>query len=483
MPPLLNVIAGELVEPASGKWSQRGTTPDGRLELDALPRSDARDVERALLAARAAAPEWASLTAFARADHLRAAASEMRARLESLATTICHEVGKPIAEARAEVDNAARVLDFYAGLAHAIGGDHFASARDGVHLFTRREPRGVVAIITPWNFPISLAIVKLAPALLCGNTAVWKPASPSATSSAALAACLSDAGIPAGVVNMVLGGGGSVGDPLTDAELGAISFTGSCEVGQSIERRSAARGVRTLTELGGKNVAIVCADADLDLAVEAVVGGAFRYAGQKCTATSRLVVVDAVHDEFVTRLTARVATLVVGVPDDPTAFVGPVISQECVDTTLKCIADAVAGGAQVVSGGSRADVAAAPDGTFLEPTVVVGVTPNMRLAREELFAPVLAVLSARDIEEAYAIADDTEFGLTAAIFTRDLSTAFEYVARADAGAVSVNLPTSGVEYQLSLGGRRNSGSGGQEQGLATLDFYTRSKSVSVRYAP
>jgi aldehyde dehydrogenase (NAD+) len=292
---------------------------------------------------------------------------------------------------------------------------------------------------------------------------------------------LIESGLPAGVVNMVLGGGVEVGTPLTESDIDGVSFTGSCAVGQQIESRCSARGVRTITELGGKNVAVVCADADLDAAVEAIVNGAFRFAGQKCTATSRVVVLESVQAEFISRLMSRMRDISVGLPSDPTTFMGPLISQGAVADALTYVDDAVAVGAELLSGGKRADIVGSSEGAFLEPTVLAGVTAGMRIATEELFAPVLVIITARDTEEAFALADRTDFGLTAAIFTNNLATAFAFIDNADVGAVQVNLPTAGLEYQAPVGGRRGSGSGGVEQGIAALDIYTRTKSVSMRY--
>ncbi len=481
MSELQNVIGGVAVAPASGIWVERGITPDGTGELAAVPESDERDVRAAVQTAREAQTAWAARSAFERADFLRAIARQLREDAGSLASIMCAELGKPIGEAHGELENAARVLEYYAGLAHEMGGAHLPSRQADVHMFTRREPRGTIAIITPWNFPVNLAVVKLAPALLAGNTAVWKPASQAAQSSYAFALSIIKSGLPAGVVNMVLGGGAEVGTPLTDSDIDGVSFTGSCTVGQQIESRCSARGVRTITELGGKNVAVVCADADLDAAVEAIVNGAFRFAGQKCTATSRVVVLESVQAEFIALLMKRMHGLTVGYPADPTTFMGPLISQDAVAEALSSIEEAVAVGAELLAGGRRPDALDSTQGAFLEPTVLAGVTAGMRIATEELFAPVLVIITARDTEEAIALADRTDFGLTAAIFTNDLGTAFAFVDQADVGAVQVNLPTAGLEYQAPVGGRRGSGSGGVEQGIAALDFYTRTKSVSMRY--
>lgn len=478
---LLNFIGGEFRDPVSGTWSPRGATPDGTGQLDSLPDSDARDVEAAIEAARLARAPWSATSPFARADILRGLAARLREKSPILSESMCHEVAKPIGEAVGEVENAARVLEFYAGLAHEMGGEQFPSRQAEVHMFTKREARGIVGVITPWNFPVNLALVKLAPALLAGNVVVWKPAEQAASSSQLLAQVLADAGLPAGVVNMVQGDG-EVGAAVVASDLDGVTFTGSCAVGQLIESSCAARGIKSLTELGGKNVAVVASDADLDAAADAIINGAFRFAGQKCTATSRVVVEEAVHDELVQRLKVRADALVVGMPDDPEAFLGPLVSPDAVAIALDHIATARSMGAEVVTGGERAEIPGAPDGAFLQPTILTGVTAGMRIATDELFAPVVVVIRVSSLEDAYDAADATDFGLTAAVFTRSLATAFRFVDRADVGAVQVNLPTAGLEYQSPVGGRRNSGSGGLEQGVAALDFYTRSKSVSIKFA-
>lgn len=481
MTDLLNFIGGEFRNPASGTWSHRGATPDGTGQLDQLPNSDERDVEAAIEAARFARTPWSATSPFARADTLRDVAARLRERSPVLSKSMCHEVAKPIGEAVGEIENAARVLEFYAGLAHEMGGERLPSRQADVHMFTKREARGVVGVITPWNFPVNLAVVKLAPALLAGNVIVWKPAEQAASSSQLFAQVLADAGLPAGVVNMVLGDG-EVGAAVVASDVDGVTFTGSCAVGQLVESSCAGRGVGSLTELGGKNVAVVCSDADLDTAAEAIINGAFRFAGQKCTATSRVVVEEAVHDELVQRLKARADALVVGLPEDPDTFLGPLVSQDAVANALDHIATARAMGAEVVIGGERAEIADAPNGSFLQPTILCGVTAGMRIATDELFAPVVVVIRVASLEDAFDAADATDFGLTAAVFTRSLTTAFQFIDRADVGAVQVNLPTAGLEYQSPVGGRRNSGSGGLEQGVAALDFYTRSKSVSIKFA-
>lgn len=481
MTDLLNLIDGDWRPASDGGTTSRGPSPDGLSDLAPVPDSRAADVQAALAAARGAAPAWTAMSPYARADLLRGLARELRERAQTMAELMCVEIGKPVAEGLGEVENAAKVVEFYAGLAHELGGEHVPSMRPGVHIVTRREPRGVAAVITPWNFPVNLPLVKMAPALLAGNTVVWKPASPGAEASVELARAIVAAGIPAGVVNMVLGDGPTAGAALAAADVDAVSFTGSCDVGHQIERQGAERGVKVLTELGGKNVVVVCDDADLDLAVDAIVNGAFRYAGQKCTATSRVVATPGVHDELVARVCAKLDDLPVGLPSDPSTFLGPTLTEAAVAGALAAVAEAVSAGATVVRGGHRPVIDAAPNGHFLEATVLTGVSSSMRVARAELFAPVLAVLAAADPGEAFEIADSTEFGLSASIFTTDLETAFRFADATDTGAVQVNLPTAGLELQVPVGGRRDSGAGGVEQGRAALDFYTRNKTISIRH--
>jgi aldehyde dehydrogenase (NAD+) len=436
------------------------------------------DVGAALAAARAAQRAWAARSAFERGRVLHAVATALGDRAEEFARAMSAEIGKPIGEGRAEIANAARVLDFYAGLAHEIGGDVIASAREGVHLFTRMEPLGTIGVLTPWNFPVNLPVVKLAPALLSGNAVLWKPASAAVGTSRALWECMAGAGVPDDLVALLIGEGSRVGAAVVQAGVDALSFTGSTEVGLAIGRQAAADGIPCLLELGGKNAAVVCADADLDHAARTIVEGAFRYAGQKCTATSRVIAVEAVAAPLVERMLALIEDLEVGPAEAVTTYIGPLISEAALENAIAHVDRAVGEGARLRAGGGRAR----EDGAYMAATVLDGVTPEMAVAREELFAPVVAVLVARDFDHAVELANDSSYGLSASVFTRSLEPAFEFSLRADVGAVGVNLSTAGLEHQAPFGGRRASGSGHREQGTAALDFYCDLKTVAVRYA-
>ena len=477
-----NVIGGVRSFAHAGGVLERGPSPDGTEALPALPASDGADVARAVESASAALAEWSALTWPARGGILRALAEALSGQREELAVAIAIEVGKPLREAVGEIANAARVLEYYAGLAFHSEGELVSSARDGVHLFVERRALGVVAAITPWNFPVNIPVVKLAPALLAGNTVVWKPATMGSGVACALTECFLAAGLPPGVLNLVLGAGATVGPALIeDPRVSALSFTGSTEVGQQLSEHAARRSLRCLCEMGGKNAVVVASDADLGLAVDAIVEGAFRFAGQKCTATSRVIVEPAVHGEVAERLAQRIGELTVGPPLDDAAFLGPLIAPGGVDAALGHVRDASAAGARVLIGGARPTGESYLRDTYLAPTLLDDVQPSMPIASTELFAPVIAVLEARDLSEAAAILNGTRYGLSASIFTASIGSAFAFAKSADAGAIQVNLGTAGLEFQAPFGGTKDSGTGFREQGTAALEFYSERRTVAMRY--
>jgi len=448
--------------------------------VSTFPASSAQDVKQAIDAAEAAFPAWSRLTPHRRGTYLARAAQLLAQRRDQAATTLVREEGKPITEARGEVDRSIALLEFYAGQASLLGGQTFPSAMDGRFLYTVRAPLGIVALITPWNFPSAIPVWKLAPALLCGNTVVLKPASLAPTSAAIVAQCLVEAGLPAGVLNLVTGGGRDVGDPLiNDPRIRAISFTGSYEIGRSIIRRTADRLIRVGLEMGGKNPHIVMDDADLDRAVNDIVIGAFWSSGHKCTACSRAIVLESVCDAFVARLLKRVADIRVGDPLLPETQVGPVIDEKQLASILQYIQIGQSEGARLAAGGKRLAGGIYDAGHFISPAVFTDVTPTMRIAREEIFGPVLAVMKARNLDEAVGIANDVDFGLSAGIATRSIATAMDFVRRIDAGVIHVNNPTAGLEYQLPFGGCKASSSGYREMGTTALDFYSLVKTVYV----
>ena len=431
---------------------------------------------------RRAFPAWAATPAPARGALLFKAADLLDARFEQLAAEMTREEGKTLPEAKGEVRRAINIFRYFAGEGARLAGLQAPSERDRVFAFAVRRPLGVVGLITPWNFPSAIPAWKLAPALVAGNTVVLKPASAAPLSAWRLVEALVDAGAPAGVVNLVCGPGAELGEALIEAgPLKAVSFTGSCAVGGLLYDRAVRRRLRVQLEMGGKNPTVVLADADLDRAVDNTVNAAFASTGQKCTATSRVIVESAVHDAFVERLVARTRALRVGPGLDPATDVGPAIDQAQLDTVLRYIDTGRAEGARLACGGHRIADGDLAHGYFVAPTVFADVREDMAIAQEEIFGPVLAVMRAADFDDAVRMANAVAFGLSASVQTRDLSRAFEFVNRIEAGLVTVNLPSAGVEYQLPFGGTKDSSFGPKEQGPNALDFYTDWKTVYLKY--
>jgi aldehyde dehydrogenase (NAD+) len=356
------------------------------------------------------------------------------------------------------------------------------SERDRVHMFALRKPIGVVGLVTPWNFPSAIPAWKLAPALICGNTVVLKPASAAPLSAWRIVEALHQAGAPKGVVNFVAGSGGTLGAALVNAKgLKGVSFTGSCDVGNWLHAEASKRRLRIQLEMGGKNPTIVLADADFSSAVENTVNAAFFSTGQKCTATSRAIVEDAIYDKFVAAVVERTRKLKVG--DGMTAGIdiGPCVDEAQMNTVLRYIEVGRKECGEPLCGGRRLSEGAHANGWFVEPTVFAGVEEKHTIAQEEIFGPVLAIMRARDFEDAMRIANAVPFGLSSSIQTTNLSRAFEYIYRAEAGLLTVNLPSAGVEYQLPFGGSKDSSFGPKEQGPAAFEFYSDYKTVYLKY--
>ncbi len=349
-------------------------------------------------------------------------------------------------------------------------------------MFAIRKPVGVVGLITPWNFPSAIPAWKLAPALICGNTAVLKPASAAPLSAWRIVEACHEAGIPKGVVNYVAGPGGEIGSALVNAKpVRAVSFTGSCMVGSSLHAEASRRRIKIQLEMGGKNPTIVLADADFQQAVENVVNGAFSATGQKCTATGRVIVEEPIYGRFVEALVERTRKLRVGNGLEAGVDIGPAVDQAQLDTDLRYIEAGWAEAGAPRAGGSRLTGESYDKGYFVAPTIFADVTPEMTIAREEVFGPVLAVMRAKDFEDALRIANDSAFGLSASLQTSNVSRVFEYVYRMEAGLLTVNLPSAGVEYQLPFGGTKDSSFGPKEQGPAALEFYSDFKTIYLKY--
>jgi acyl-CoA reductase-like NAD-dependent aldehyde dehydrogenase len=476
----LNRIGGAWV-PGRSRFDNRNPA-DTRELVGLFSRGSTEDVAAAVDAAWQAFPAWAAMPAPARGALLFRAAEILDSRFERIASEMTSEEGKTLPEAKGEVRRSINILKYFAGEGARMPGRLVPSERERVFSFAVRRPLGVVALVTPWNFPSAIPAWKLAPALVAGNTVVLKPASAAPLSSWRIVQALVEAGVPDGVVNFVAGSGAELGAALVNARpTKAISFTGSCAVGDVLYALAVARRLRVQLEMGGKNPTIVLADADLERAVDNTINGAFASTGQKCTATSRVIVEDAVYSQFVAALVERTRALSVGNGMDPGVDIGPVIDEAQLDTVLRHVEAGRREGAQVLTGGRRLTQGDLAHGYFVEPAVLGDVTERMAVAQEEIFGPVLAVMRARDFADAIRIANGVAFGLSASVQTRDVSRVFDFVNRIEAGLVTVNLPSAGVEYQLPFGGTKDSSFGPKEQGPDALDFYTDWRTVYLRY--
>jgi len=434
-------------------------------------------VDAAVEAARAGGEHWRSLTGAARAEALERVAAELLARSDELGRLLASEEGKTLAEARGEVARAGQIFRFFAGEAVRLGGEVVESVRPGVEVELRHEPLGIVAAITPWNFPIAIPAWKTAPALAYGNSVILKPAELVPASAAALADIVQRAGVPAGAFNLVVGSGRRVGDSIVGHPgIDAVTFTGSVDVGGHVRKLAAGRGARVQLEMGGKNPLVVLDDADLAVAVDCAVQGAFGSTGQRCTASSRLIVGAGVHDAFVEALVDAMAHLRVGHALAEGTDIGPVVDRRQLDQDLDYLQIGRAEGAELAAGGELVE-GGDSRGWYLRPAVFIGARNDMRICREEIFGPVAAVIRADDYEQALAIANDTPFGLSAGICTRSLAHAADFKRRAQAGMVMVNLPTAGVDFHVGFGGRKGSSYGPREQGAQAREFFTQHKTV------
>jgi len=434
------------------------------------------EVRHAIAAARAAQPKWAAQTIQARSDFLQKVGFELAARKAEIAEVVSREGGKTLADAAAEVTRASQVFHFYAGEALRYGGENIASPRPGIGVQTSKEPLGVVGLITPWNFPIAIASWKLAPALAVGNAVVLKPSEETPGIACELFRIMERAGLPAGVANLVNGPGQITGAALVDG-IDALSFTGSVPTGRKLAVAAVGKMVKVQLELGGKNPLVVLNDADLPAAVECALNGAFFSAGQRCTASSRLIVTDAVHDQFVEALRVRMRMLKVGHAMKADTDIGPVISQRQLDMLQRYIEIGRSEGAELVEGGRL--VERETPGHYLQPTLFTNTRSDMQINREEVFGPFATVIRVKDYDEALATANDTEYGLSAGICTTSHKHATHFRLNIKSGLAMVNLPTAGLDYHVPLSGAKNSGYGPSEQGKSAVDFYTRTKTAYI----
>jgi aldehyde dehydrogenase (NAD+) len=471
-----NYVGGAWVAAASGETYTKVNPMRPTETVGEFSSSDEADAAAAVAAAESAFADWAALPMARRAGYLNAAAGVLEGRAEQIANDMSTEMGKPVREARGEAARAAQILRFAASEAFRSVGEHFEQALSGAQVSTRRRPVGVVALITPWNFPIAIPVWKLAPAVVYGNTVVLKLAFEAPQTGLHVAEAFAEAELPAGVLNVVTGRGSTVGAALVhDTRVRAISFTGSVATGHWVRDEATKTGKRVQLELGGHNPLIVLADADLDRAVEATYAGAFWSAGQKCTATRRIYVESPVYDAFKTALLARIERGKVGDPLDPEVEVGPIVSETQFDDVLAAVERGRNEGGTVLAGGGRGD----ENGFLIQPTLFEGVRDDAYLSCEEVFGPVASLYRVESYDEAMRRANATDFGLSAAIFTSSLPFATRFQAEAQAGLLHVNSQTAGAEVHVPFGGIKSSGFGPHEQGRAAMEFYTETVTVYV----
>ena len=466
-------IDGEKV--AADRPSESRNPSDTREVVARTPDGGEAEVNAAVAAAQAAFPAWSEASPEVRSDILDRAGTLVMERREPLGRLLSREEGKTLAEGIGETVRAGRILKYFAGEALRLHGQNLASVRPGVEIQTYRQAVGVYGLITPWNFPIAIPAWKAAPALAFGNTVVMKPAGLTPATAEALVAILHEAGLPKGVLNLVIGRG-RVGQALVDhPDVDGLSFTGSQGVGAGVAAGAAKRQARVQLEMGGKNPLIVLDDCDLERAVQIALDGSFFATGQRCTASSRLIVQDGIHDRFVAALAERVAALRVGDALDPETQMGPAVSEDQMETSYRYIEVARAEGGRVVTGGERLTLD--KPGWYVQPTLIADTGADMRINNEEVFGPVASTIRVRSYEEALAVANGVEFGLSAGIVTGSLKHARDFQRRARAGMVMVNLPTAGVDYHVPFGGSKSSSFGAREQGFAAAEFFTQTKTA------
>ena len=471
-----NYIAGEWV---AGETAIENRNPSDVTDIiGSYAQASTAQLDTAFDAARAAQKIWSRTGLEARQTILMQIGNALMARADELGELLSREEGKPRAEGRGEVYRAGQFFTYFAAEVLRQIGDNADSVRPDIEIDVRRDPVGVVAVVSPWNFPTATAVWKIAPALAFGNAIIWKPANLVPASAVALAEIIASTDLPAGLFNLVMGAGSSIGDALvTSAAIDAITFTGSVETGRRIAARAIANMTRMQMEMGSKNALAVMDDADIDLAVACAVNGAYGGTGQKCTASSRIIVHDAVHDQFVDKMLAATKALQVGHALEEGTQIGPVVSDTQLAENLDYVALAKSEGGEILCGGERLSLA--HDGFYMAPCLVAGTQNDWRVNREEMFAPIACIMRAGSYDEALNIVNDTPFGLTAGIITKSLARASHFRRNADTGCVMVNLPTAGTDYHVPFGGRGDSSYGPREQGQYAVDFFTSVKTAYI----
>ena len=479
----LNLIGGKWIPARSGRTFDNRNPARPSDVVGTFPDSGQEDVDAAVATASKAYPAWRLTPAPRRAEIVYKAARILEERKEEMARAMTREMGKVLAEARGDVQEAIDMAYYLGAEGRRLFGVTVPSELPNKFAMSIRQPLGVCGLITPWNFPMAIPSWKIFPALVAGNTVVIKPATDTPASAHHLVEVLMEAGVPEGVLNIVHGGGTAVGIPLTlHPDVKMISFTGSSEVGKTIAERTAGALKRLSLELGGKNAQIVMEDGDLDLAVEGALWGAFGTTGQRCTATSRLIVMKQVHDEMVARLAEKASKLKLGDGLEPGVEVGPLVNRGQRDKVHSYVEIGKKEGAKVVAGGSPAEEGPLREGHFYKPTIFDGVTPKMRIAVEEIFGPVLSVITVSSFEEAIEVLNGTPYGLSSSVYTRDVNRAMRAIRDLEAGITYINGPTIGAEVQLPFGGVKETGNGHREGGPTVIDAFTEWKSVYVDYS-
>ncbi|MGV3488419.1 MAG: aldehyde dehydrogenase family protein [Tuberibacillus sp.] len=473
-----NKVGSVWKQPKGEKWIIHNPSQLDE-EVGVLHMSEKDDVLEAAQAARHAQKDWAKRPATERGEMLFKLAYLLENARETLSVLASREMGKPIGEMRGEVTRGIQILRHYAAKAVDANGDVIPSASRDTLQYTKRVPLGVVGMITPWNFPIAIPLWKMAPALVCGNTIVWKPAEHASLSAVKLTELMEIAGFPDGVLNLIIEDGKTAGEVLLqEADIDAVSFTGSTAVGRHVAQVCAARNLKFQTEMGGKNAAIVWKDADLDQTIPALFSGAFRSAGQKCTATSKIIVHEDILPSLVEKVKDQFGVVKVGHALDEQAYLGPVASKEQYEKVMSYVNLALKDAEIIVRGELSSDLS---NGYYVAPLVVSGVNRKHPLVQEEIFGPVTVILRVKSFDEAIEVLNDSSYGLSASLFTNDMSCALRFFDEAEAGMVRVNLETAGVEYQAPFGGMKQSSSHTREQGDAALEFYTQIKTCAISY--
>ncbi|MCX6137053.1 MAG: aldehyde dehydrogenase family protein [Ignavibacteriales bacterium] len=478
-----NLINGKLTEAKSGRTFENRNPANWEEVIAVFPKSGKEDVDEAVKAARAAFEKWRLVPAPKRGDIMRKIGDILVARKEEIAREMTREMGKVLAETRGDVQEGIDTAYYAATEGRRLFGNTVPSELPNKFAMAVRTPIGVAGIITPWNFPLAIPTWKIFPAVLSGNTVVFKPATDTPKTSATLVEIMMEAGIPEGVVNIVHGGGSEVGTAITlHPDIDLISFTGSSAVGKQISRDASETLKRVSLELGGKNAQIVMDDADLDLALDGVLWGAFGTTGQRCTATSRLILHEKIYDQFLATLIDRTKKLRLGDGLLPDSDVGPCINEAQRSVVQSYVQIGMNEGAKLVTGGSIAAEGVLAKGWFHQPTIFADVTPEMRIAQEEIFGPVLSVLRVKSLEEGIGVLNNTVYGLSSSVYTRDVNKAFVAIRDIKAGITYINVPTIGAEAHMPFGGVKQTGNGHREGGWTVYDFFTEWKAVYIDYS-